>query len=77
MNTYLLVDEVNGRTIKLLLRVSSTRLARKAAREFSKHSHEGFYLMRLKDGGEREIVRHYEPRATPPKSALSALGRRI
>ena len=63
-SSFILTDEFDGRTIALVpFRISTRKLARQFAAKTANASYDGFYLVELKDGGVREIVRHYNPHA--------------
>lgn len=63
MKTYIICDSFDGRTLRLLTRVSSRKLARRAAIKYSKEcAHDGIDLIECRDRGERLHVQHYAPR---------------
>lgn len=62
INSYIICDSFDGRTLRLLTRISTRKLARKATYEFSKTYEDGCDLIECKNDGERLHVQHYVPK---------------
>lgn len=56
---YILVDWFDGRTIRLLNRISCRRLAREYARKFARSYDDDFDLIEIRDNGERQHIHRY------------------
>ncbi len=60
--TFITTDSFDGRTIKVLTRISTTKLARKAAQKAANEHGDEVTLIRLTNHGRRDLVDIFQPK---------------
>ena len=71
-NTFTVTDSFDGRTIEVLTRVRTAKLARKIAQKIANSHHDQVTLIRIDRRGRRHLVDLFEPQPTKPASAGEA-----
>jgi hypothetical protein len=61
MSTYIVTDSFDGRTLEHLTRISTAKLARKAAQEIAKKHGDQVTLIRIDRRGHRHPVDDFHP----------------
>lgn len=70
-------DSFDGRTIEVLARVSTAKLARKVAQKIANYHHDQVSLIRLDKRGRRHLVDLFEPQPAKRQVARDHLFRRM